>query len=221
MKIVYLSVADFSIIKLTNLFISARGARAFYHKRKTVYAQERCQYDLQAKRRRLFGHRSDQEASSESISSFRDKALRGNKSGMPAIWNRGPYLYTISNFLCLTVSSSCLNALYFLSAATGVSSSGSGHKASVQSKDPRGSNLFLLILFEYLIHNSEFPLSCNTLLFLIWDAHLLRILPFEVLIFAYILLIKSVNFRIKSFKVPELYIEVPETATIGSLKVRF
>ncbi|WOH12390.1 hypothetical protein DCAR_0831893 [Daucus carota subsp. sativus] len=105
----------------------SRGARAFYHKRKTVYAQERCQYDLQAKRRRLFGHRSDQEASSESISSFRDKALRGNKT-------------------------------------TGVSSSGSGHKASVQSKDPR------------------------------------------------------VNFRIKSFKVPELYIEVPETATIGSLK---
>lgn len=29
----------------------------------------------------------------------------------------------------------------------------------------------------------------------------------------------SVKFSIKSFKVPELYIEVPETATVGSLKV--
>ena len=27
------------------------------------------------------------------------------------------------------------------------------------------------------------------------------------------------KFSIKSFKVPELYIEVPETATVGSLKV--
>lgn len=29
----------------------------------------------------------------------------------------------------------------------------------------------------------------------------------------------SVKFSIKSFKVPELYIEIPETATVGSLKV--
>lgn len=29
----------------------------------------------------------------------------------------------------------------------------------------------------------------------------------------------SVKFSIKSFKVPELYVEVPETATVGSLKV--
>ncbi|KAL8102945.1 hypothetical protein AgCh_027468 [Apium graveolens] len=114
----------------------SRGARAFYHKRKTVYAQERYQYDIQTKRRRLFGHRSDQEASSESISNCPDKAVKGHKSGTPAIWHR----------------------------VSGVSSSGTGHKSSMHSKDPR------------------------------------------------------VNFSIKSFKVPELYIEVPETATIGSLK---
>lgn len=29
----------------------------------------------------------------------------------------------------------------------------------------------------------------------------------------------SVKFSIKSFKVPELYIEVPETASVGSMKV--
>lgn len=29
----------------------------------------------------------------------------------------------------------------------------------------------------------------------------------------------SVKLRIKSFKVPELFIEIPETATVGSLKV--
>lgn len=114
----------------------SRGARAFYHKRKTVYAQERYQYDIQTKRRRLFGQRSDQEASSESISNCPDKAVKGHKSGAPAIWHK----------------------------ASGVSSSGTGHKSSMHSKDPR------------------------------------------------------VNFSIKSFKVPELYIEVPETATIGSLK---
>lgn len=30
-----------------------------------------------------------------------------------------------------------------------------------------------------------------------------------------------VKFSIKSFKVPDLYVEVPETATVGSLKVLF
>lgn len=29
----------------------------------------------------------------------------------------------------------------------------------------------------------------------------------------------TVKFRIKSFRVPELFIEVPETETVGSLKV--
>ena len=29
----------------------------------------------------------------------------------------------------------------------------------------------------------------------------------------------TVKFSIKSFRVPELYIDVPETATVGSLKV--
>ena len=29
----------------------------------------------------------------------------------------------------------------------------------------------------------------------------------------------TVKFSIKSFRVPELFIEVPETATVGSLKV--
>lgn len=29
----------------------------------------------------------------------------------------------------------------------------------------------------------------------------------------------SVKLRIKSFRVPELFIEIPETATVGSLKV--
>lgn len=29
----------------------------------------------------------------------------------------------------------------------------------------------------------------------------------------------SVKLRIKSFKVPELFVEIPETATVGSLKV--
>lgn len=32
-------------------------------------------------------------------------------------------------------------------------------------------------------------------------------------------LMNSVKLSIKSFKVPELYVEVPETATFGSLKV--
>lgn len=34
-----------------------------------------------------------------------------------------------------------------------------------------------------------------------------------------ILFIHSVKFSIKSFRVPELFIDVPETATIGALKV--
>jgi hypothetical protein len=29
----------------------------------------------------------------------------------------------------------------------------------------------------------------------------------------------SVKLRIKSFNIPELFVEIPETATIGSLKV--
>lgn len=40
----------------------------------------------------------------------------------------------------------------------------------------------------------------------------------EVLISKY-LSFYSVKFRIKSFRVPELFIEIPESATIGSLKV--
>lgn len=36
----------------------------------------------------------------------------------------------------------------------------------------------------------------------------------EVVIFSY-----SVKLKIKSFRVPELFIEIPETATVGSLKV--
>jgi hypothetical protein len=34
------------------------------------------------------------------------------------------------------------------------------------------------------------------------------------------LFLLAVKLRIKSFKVPELLIEIPETATVGSLKVR-
>lgn len=34
-----------------------------------------------------------------------------------------------------------------------------------------------------------------------------------------VLSLPSVKFSIKSFKIPELYIEVPETESVGSLKV--
>lgn len=40
----------------------------------------------------------------------------------------------------------------------------------------------------------------------------------EILMWKYISFY-SVKLRIKSFRVPELFIEIPETATVGSLKV--
>lgn len=42
--------------------------------------------------------------------------------------------------------------------------------------------------------------------------HALTFLPFMFWVY-------SVKLRIKSFKVPELFVEIPTTATVGSLKV--
>ncbi|XP_017218447.1 telomere repeat-binding protein 4 [Daucus carota subsp. sativus] len=125
---------------------TGRGDRPIYHKRKTGNAYGGYQRELHSKRRRLHDRRKmchyrsatayDQQASSESISNFPEKAMKGDNSGTPALHRENV-----------------------------VSSSDIGHKASFHAKDTR------------------------------------------------------VKFSIKSFKVPELYIEVPETATVGSLKM--
>lgn len=77
----------------------------------------------------------------------------------------------------------------------------------------------------YLIYPRGMPVEIR-------DIHLM--LPIEVLnfilyVYVYIFIwqvshihdifLHSVKFSIKSFKVPELYVEMPETSTVGSLKV--
>ncbi|MBA0552629.1 hypothetical protein Golob_023422, partial [Gossypium lobatum] len=79
---------------------------------------------------------------------------------------------------------------------TGESPSLAGQRKSFHSRDSHGMRAFDGVIHMYCFHLLTFK---------------------EVLISKY-LSFYSVKFRIKSFRVPELFIEIPESATIGSLK---
>lgn len=76
---------------------------------------------------------------------------------------------------------------------SGASATVKGHK---KAKDRHGIRIILLEHFNFLSFIS---------------------LCLHELVLTLVLL--SVKFSIKSFRVPELYIEVPETASVGSMKV--
>ncbi|PPR92709.1 hypothetical protein GOBAR_AA27968 [Gossypium barbadense] len=79
---------------------------------------------------------------------------------------------------------------------TGESPSLADQRKSFHSRDSHGMRAFDGVIHMYCFHLLTFK---------------------EVLISKY-LSFYSVKFRIKSFRVPELFIEIPESATIGSLK---
>lgn len=106
--------------------------------------------------------------------------------------------------------------IYLLCAATGMTSSVIGHKMPFRSKDPHGT----LSLSDTHTHSHAHKISsCNDFIY----SFLLELCyGFEEVltsVLTCIMLLYSVKFSIKSFRVPELYIEVPETTTVGSLKV--
>lgn len=73
-----------------------------------------------------------------------------------------------------------------------------GHQAPFHSKDSLGTRTFGCLMY---IHSSFY--------FVLVSQRFLCVVCFFC----------TVKFSIKSFRVPELYIDVPETATVGSLKV--
>lgn len=78
---------------------------------------------------------------------------------------------------------------------SGASATVKGHK---KSKDRHGIRIILLEHFNFLSFIS---------------------LCLHELVLTLVVSLLSVKFSIKSFRVPELYIEVPETASVGSMKV--
>lgn len=92
----------------------------------------------------------------------------------------------------------------FLTAGNGTSTS---NKANKKQKDHKGRALADVLLCPL----NNLLLACELL-----DSRQ------ECFLLAFLLFwffFNSVKLSIKSFKVPELYVEVPETATFGSLKV--
>lgn len=84
--------------------------------------------------------------------------------------------------------------LYICHTAKAVTSSVIRHKCSFQSKGGYGT---------------------------LFHSHVYMVLFLSEIILTCMMFLHSVQFSIKSFSVPELCIEMPETSTIGSLKVYY